>query len=102
MASEVEECIKRLVAHKGVQQVVIVNYEGIPIRTYPAAMEHMDAVRASGVFLPLVTKVCTSRTTAYRMPRPHAVREQQQPHQQRTHPHARARPPALRLRRAPP
>lgn len=57
MASEVEECVKRLVAHKGIQSIVVINYEGIPIRTFPTAMEHMDAVRVCGVFMPLVTKV---------------------------------------------
>ncbi|KAJ3078596.1 Dynein light chain roadblock-type 2, partial [Quaeritorhiza haematococci] len=31
--SEVEETIKRLSAHKGVEGIIIVNMEGIPIRT---------------------------------------------------------------------
>ena len=31
--SEVEETIKRLSSHKGVEGIVIVNMEGIPIRT---------------------------------------------------------------------
>lgn len=31
--SEVEETLKRLQSHKGVQGIVIVNSDGIPIRT---------------------------------------------------------------------
>ena len=55
-AAEVDECMKRLVAHKGVLSVVIVNYEGIPIRTFPATMNHTDAVCLSAVFMPLFTQ----------------------------------------------
>ena len=51
--SEIEETMKRLMAHKGVQAVVIVNNEGIPIRTspavraalHPAARRHARAAR---------------------------------------------------------
>ena len=57
MASEVEECVKRITAHKGVQQVVIINYEGIPIRTFPATMEHTMAVAHAALLVPLITKV---------------------------------------------
>jgi len=43
MASEIEDTMKRLTAHKGVQSVVVMNSDGIPIRTVPA-MEAKDAV----------------------------------------------------------
>ena len=43
MASEIDETMKRLMAHKGVQAIVIINSDGIPIRTVPA-MEPKDAV----------------------------------------------------------
>ena len=56
MASEVEECIKRITAHKGVQQIVVVNYEGIPIRTHPATMDHNEAVKACANLYPLFTQ----------------------------------------------
>lgn len=37
MASEVEETLKRIQSHKGVQGVIIMNSEGIPIRSSLAA-----------------------------------------------------------------
>ena len=64
-SSEVEETLKRLMAHKGVTSVVIVNGEGIPIRTSPAAMEHMDAVQNAAEFGPLVTKVRSPHARAF-------------------------------------
>eukprot|EP00158_Paraphelidium_tribonemae_P000355 Partr_v1_DN21763_c0_g1_i1_m7619 putative Dynein, light chain len=33
MSSEVEETLKRLQSHKGVQGIIIVNHDGIPIRS---------------------------------------------------------------------
>ena len=57
MSSEVEETVKRIVAHKGVQSVVIVDKEGIPIRTFPATMEHTMAVSHAALLVPLITKV---------------------------------------------
>lgn len=57
MSSEVEETVKRIVAHKGVQSVVIVDKEGIPIRTFPATMEHTMAVAHAALLVPLITKV---------------------------------------------
>lgn len=56
MASELDETIKRLNAHKGVEKIVIINSEGIPIRTSPATMEHMTAVQYPALLQPLVTK----------------------------------------------
>ena len=66
MSSEIDETIKRLMAHKGILSVVIMNHEGIPIRTSPAAMEHFDAVKTCAEFTPLVTKV-THRTRPRRL-----------------------------------
>jgi dynein light chain roadblock-type len=43
--TEIDETVKRIVAHKGVQQLVIMDYAGIPIRVYPPTMEHTEAVR---------------------------------------------------------
>lgn len=43
MSSEIDEVMKRLQSHKGVQTIVIMNTDGIPIRTVPA-MESKDAV----------------------------------------------------------
>jgi predicted regulator of Ras-like GTPase activity (Roadblock/LC7/MglB family) len=54
--AEVEEALKRLTAHKGVTQAVIVNSDGIPIRTVPAAMEPKDATMFPAVLLPVVQK----------------------------------------------
>ena len=51
-----EEALKRLTAHKGVTQAVIVNSDGIPIRTVPAAMEPKDATMFPAVLLPVVQK----------------------------------------------
>ncbi len=56
MSGEIEETMKRLVAHKGVQMAVIVNSDGIPIRTSPATMEHTVAVTFPAVLLPVVQK----------------------------------------------
>lgn len=54
--SEVEETIKRLTAYKGVEKVVVINSEGIPIRTFPTTMEHMHAVQFPALLQPLHTK----------------------------------------------
>ena len=43
-------------AHKGVQSAVIVNADGIPIRTMPATMEHKEAVMFPGVLMPVIQK----------------------------------------------
>ena len=43
MASEIEDVMKRLSAHQGVETIVVMNSDGIPIRTAPA-MEPKDAV----------------------------------------------------------
>ena len=45
MASEIEETVKRITAHKGVQSLVILNSEYIPIRTFPTTMDHFESVR---------------------------------------------------------
>lgn len=50
------QTLKRLMAHKGVQTAVIVNTDGIPIRTMPANMEHKDAVMFPGVLMPVIQK----------------------------------------------
>lgn len=54
--SEIEETLKRLMSHKGVQAAVIINSEGIVIRTMPATMEHKDAVNFPGVMMPVIQK----------------------------------------------
>ena len=55
MSSEIEETIKRLTAHKGVQAVILFNSEEIPIRTAPV-MESKDAVLYPALLGALVEK----------------------------------------------
>lgn len=51
MASEVEETLKRLVAHKGVIGTIIVNSEGIPIKS---TLDQHTTTQYSGLINQLV------------------------------------------------
>lgn len=50
--------MKRLMSHKGVQAAVLMNSEGIPIRTAPA-MESKDSVLYPALLAPLMEKTKT-------------------------------------------
>ncbi|OWR54187.1 robl [Danaus plexippus plexippus] len=52
-ATEVEETIKRIQAHKGVMGVVIVNHEGIPIKS---SLDNATSVLYSGLIGQLTEK----------------------------------------------
>jgi dynein light chain roadblock-type len=51
--SEVEETIKRLSSHKGVEGIVIVNMDGIPIRT---TLDHEKTIQHSALITQLTAK----------------------------------------------
>ncbi|KAL3895136.1 MAG: hypothetical protein SGCHY_004880 [Lobulomycetales sp.] len=51
--SEVEETIKRLSSHKGVEGIVVVNMEGIPIRT---TLDHDKTVQHAALITQLTAK----------------------------------------------
>ncbi len=51
--SEVEETLKRINSHKGVQGIVIVNSEGIPIRS---TLEQTEATRYAALIMQLSHK----------------------------------------------
>ena len=53
LQSEVEETIKRLSSHKGVEGIVIVNMEGIPIRT---TLDHEKTIQHSALITQLTAK----------------------------------------------
>ncbi|KAL0272160.1 UNVERIFIED_CONTAM: hypothetical protein PYX00_005239 [Menopon gallinae] len=53
MASEVEETLKRIQSHKGVAGVVVVNAEGIPIKT---TMDNTTTVQYAGLISQLSDK----------------------------------------------
>lgn len=53
-ASEVEETLKRIQSHKGVAGVVVVNAEGIPIKT---TMDNTTTVQYAGLISQLSDKV---------------------------------------------
>lgn len=53
MANEAEETIRRLAAHKGVAGVIVVNGEGIPIKT---TLENHVSVQYAGLMSSLVDK----------------------------------------------
>ena len=55
-SNEVDEALKRLTSHKGVVAAVIVNSDGIPIRTVPPTMETKDATIYPGVLMPVIYK----------------------------------------------
>jgi dynein light chain roadblock-type len=57
--SEVEETLRRLKEHKGVIGVVIVNQDGIPIRT---TLDQADTVKYAG----LITQLCSKARSAVR------------------------------------
>lgn len=56
-ASEVEETLKRIQSHKGVAGVVVVNSEGIPIKT---TMDNTTTVQYAGLISQLSDKVKTA------------------------------------------
>jgi len=51
--SEVEDIVKRLQAHKGVQGIIIVNQDGIPIRT---TLDNATTVQYAGLVHQLAIK----------------------------------------------
>jgi len=51
--SEVEECLKRVQSHKGVIGIIVVNVEGIPIRT---TLDNSTTVQYAGLFHQLTAK----------------------------------------------
>ncbi|GAB1599606.1 dynein light chain roadblock-type 2 [Argonauta hians] len=51
--SEVEETLKRIQGHKGVQGIIVINQEGIPIRT---TMDNSTTVQYAGLILELTSK----------------------------------------------
>ncbi|XP_069133508.1 dynein light chain roadblock-type 2-like [Argopecten irradians] len=51
--AEIEETFKRISAHKGVQGIIIVNQEGIPIRT---TLDNTATVQYAGLFHQLTQK----------------------------------------------
>ncbi len=51
--SEVEETINRLSSHKGVEGIVIVNMDGIPIRT---TLDHEKTIQHSALITQLTAK----------------------------------------------
>lgn len=53
MANEAEETVRKLAAHKGVAGVVIVNGEGIPIKT---TLDNHVSVQYAGLMSALVDK----------------------------------------------
>lgn len=53
MANEAEETIRRLAAHKGVAGVIVVNGEGIPIKT---TLDNHVSVQYAGLMSSLVDK----------------------------------------------
>ena len=54
MASEVEETLKRLVAHKGVIGTIVVNTDGVPIKS---TLDNATTVQYSGLLNNLVDQV---------------------------------------------
>ncbi|XP_013775992.1 dynein light chain roadblock-type 2-like [Limulus polyphemus] len=53
MASEVEETLKRIQTHKGVIGIIIVNSEGIPIKT---TLDNSTTVQYAGLITQLADK----------------------------------------------
>jgi dynein light chain roadblock-type len=62
--NEVEETLKRLQNHPGVKGVLIVNNDGIPIRT---TLEQATTVQYAG----LITQLCAKARSAVRELDPH-------------------------------
>jgi len=56
MASEVEETLKRLVGHKGVIGTIVVNNEGVPIKS---TLDNATTVQYSGLLNNLVDQAKT-------------------------------------------
>mmetsp|Transcript_7840 Transcript_7840/g.18240 ORF Transcript_7840/g.18240 Transcript_7840/m.18240 type:complete len:102 (+) Transcript_7840:33-338(+) len=57
--SEVEETIKRISSHKGVNGIIVVNNDGIPIRT---TLDTIMTVQYAG----LITQLCSKARSAVR------------------------------------
>lgn len=57
--SEVEETIKRLASHKGVEGIVVVSLDGIPIRT---TLDHESTVQHAA----LLTQLCAKARSVVR------------------------------------
>jgi dynein light chain roadblock-type len=57
LQSEVEETIKRVQSHKGVQGIIVLNTDGIPIRT---TLDNTTTVQYAG----LITQMCTKARSA--------------------------------------
>ncbi|KAH9507780.1 Dynein light chain roadblock-type 2 [Bulinus truncatus] len=53
MAAEVEETLKRIQSHKGVTGTIVVNNEGIPIKT---TLDNSTTVQYTGLFHSLIAK----------------------------------------------
>ena len=62
MASEVEETLKRLVAHKGVIGTIAVNTDGVPIKS---TLDNATTVQYSGLLNNLVDQVEKSLQAFY-------------------------------------
>ena len=62
MASEVEETLKRLVAHKGVIGTIVVNTDGVPIKS---TLDNATTVQYSGLLNNLVDQVSGQHNTFY-------------------------------------
>ena len=52
-SNEVEEAVKRINSHKGVLGVLVVNYDGVPIKT---SMEAAETVQLSVLVTPFTEK----------------------------------------------
>ena len=63
MASEVEETLKRLVAHKGVIGTIVVNTDGVPIKS---TLDNATTVQYSGLLNNLVDQVRTFKNISNR------------------------------------
>ena len=63
MASEVEETLKRLVAHKGVIGTIVVNTDGVPIKS---TLDNATTVQYSGLLNNLVDQVRSSENILIR------------------------------------
>ncbi|XP_033626359.1 dynein light chain roadblock-type 2-like [Asterias rubens] len=51
--NEVEECLKRISSHKGVIGIIVVNMEGIPVRT---TLDNSTTVQYAGLIHQLTAK----------------------------------------------
>ncbi len=56
MAQEIEDALKRLTSHQGILAAVIINSDGIPIRSVPATMDPKEATMFPALLMPVVFK----------------------------------------------